>query len=474
MRTLLCSAALSLILGLSACSNTDNTGATAEAQTPSTQTTPANGKAKNVILFVGDGMGISTITAMRIYDGQTKGMDGEDNVLSFEEFSDVALVKTYNLDAQVPDSAGTAAAMNTGLKTQRGKINVQPGALLAGCANDTNTPPVKLMDHARARGVNVGIVSTARITHATPAAVYGHSADRGWETDVDLPEEAVSAGCKDLATQLVEADLSLALGGGRYMFESDERLDKVDLTESWSAKSDAHAYVSNAAEFRAIPAAEARNVLGLFTGSHVSYEADRNDAEEPSLEEMTVYAIENMSAREGGYFLMIEAGRIDHAHHGANAYRALSDGQEFAQAIGTAREMTNPEDTLILVTADHSHVFSIAGYPGLGNPILGLTGYTDETGEKRYLRDQEGNPYTTLGYQNGPNVDDETVLTDEMVTAKDYQQRSAVPLRSETHAGEDVALYADGPGSEGARGVIDQSEIYDIILSATGWDSEGD
>ena len=126
-------------------------------------------KAKNVILFIGDGMGISTITAARIFDGQSKGMSGEDNQLSFDKFPNVSLVKTYNLDAQVADSAGTASAMNTGLKTQIGKINVQPDGLFEGCGDEADDGPVRFADIAENAGMSTGIISTARITHATPA-----------------------------------------------------------------------------------------------------------------------------------------------------------------------------------------------------------------------------------------------------------------------------------------------------------------
>jgi alkaline phosphatase len=165
--------------------------------------------------------------------------------------------------------------------------------------------------------------------------------------------------------------------------------------------------------------------------------------------------------------MMVEAGRIDHAHHGSNAYRALKDLQALDEAVAAAVEKAG-EDTLILVTADHSHVFTIAGYPARGNPILGLVRSVDrETGgpADEYLLDEDGKPYTTLGYHNGPNVreaDSET-LTDNMVQAPDYRQQTAVRLGSETHAGEDVALYATGPGAARFNGVMEQDEIGQIL-----------
>jgi len=165
--------------------------------------------------------------------------------------------------------------------------------------------------------------------------------------------------------------------------------------------------------------------------------------------------------------MMVEAGRIDHAHHGTNAYRALKDLQALDEAVAAAVEKVG-EDTLILVTADHSHVFTMAGYPVRGNPILGLSRPVDrDTGGPAadYTLDEDGKPYTTLGYYNGPNVReaDSDALTDNMVQAPDYRQQTAVRLRSETHAGEDVALYAVGPGAHRFNGVMEQDEIGQIL-----------
>ncbi|PHR94043.1 MAG: alkaline phosphatase [Robiginitomaculum sp.] len=477
----LCLLALSVsTLSLSACQAAE----TPSAQTQQLAEKPAQHsaqKAKNVILFIGDGMGISTITAARIFDGQSKGMSGEDNKLSFEEFPNLSLVKTYNLDSQVPDSAGTASAMNTGMKTQIGKINVQPDGLLAMCADNTATAPVLMADLAERAGMSTGIVSTARLTHATPAAVYGHVASRGWETDADMNKIGKDNGCIDLATQLVNYGgtdgLEIALGGGRRGFlpkttTGGRREDGKDLTSLWAAKSEAHVYTQTAEGLRALNAKDKQSVLGLFTKSHLAFEVDRDNAIEPSLTELTTFAIENLEARGTGYFLMVEAGRIDHAHHATNAYRALSDTQELSRAVAAADAMTNDEDTLILVTADHSHVFTMAGYPAIGNPILGLVRSIDRETMKPSpdpALARDGKPYTTLGYHNGPNTrteDDD--LSDSVVQGKDYRQQTAVEMGSETHGGEDVALFAKGPGADKVHGVIDQAEIFDIMTAAVG------
>jgi len=473
-------------LALASCEKTQNAAGANEVPAKDVTTVKPDAKAKNVILFIGDGMGISTITAARIFDGQSKGMSGEDNVLSFEEFPNLALVKTCNLDAQVADSAGTASAMNTGLKTQIGKINVRPDELFAGCADSAAVPPTLFAGLAERSGMSTGIVSTARLTHATPAAVYGHSLSRGWESDGDMRSVGAERGCIDLAAQLVNyggigedmaanGGLEIALGGGSRNFlpkgEGGRRKDGINLTVNWSKKSDAHTYAGDARTLRTLDPEDKNNVLGLFGKSHMDYETDRNNAEQPSLTEMTEFAIKNLEARGTGYYLMVEAGRIDHAHHGSNAYRALSETQELARAVALADKLTNDEDTLILVTADHSHVFTIAGYPALGNPILGLVYPPNDAEGKpatKPSKGADGLPYTTLGYHNGQNVRSDVEQTDNMVQAKNYKQQSAIRRASETHAGEDVALFAKGPGADKVKGVIDQAEIFGIMVDAVG------
>lgn len=425
----------------------------------------ANHRAKNLILFIGDGMGLSTITAARIFDGQSLGGRGEDHTLAFEDFENLALVKTYNTNAQVPDSAGTATAILSGYKTNIGAINVKPNKdvkkmVFSSCV--TKSSPPTLLKRAKKAGLSVGVISTARITHATPAAVYSHSVSRNWENQKDIDPRAAKFGCKSIASQLLKHTPDITLGGGQSKFTEDELKD-------WSEK-DGHLYVKDAASFRSAP--KDKTLLGLFTESHMSYEADRDDTKEPSLAEMTASTIEALAARGTGYVIMIEAGRVDHAHHGTNAYRALRDMQALNEAVKAAKDMTG-DDTLIMVTADHSHVFTMGGYPARGNPILGLVRNPDpETNipAEDYAKDLDGKPYTTLGYANGPNVRTASApaLTDNLVQSKDYQQQTGVRLSSETHAGEDVPLYATGPGSHLVRGVMEQNEIADVIDAALG------
>jgi alkaline phosphatase len=439
------------------------------ASSPSSQIAEKK-QAKNLILFIGDGMGISTITAGRIFDGQSLGKNGEEHSLAFEGFENLALIKTYNVDAQVPDSAGTATAIMSGYKARIGTLNVPPDDLTAGCG-DRPAPPT-LAKRAAAKGLAVGVISTARITHATPAAVFSHSPSRDWEADKDIKGIAAEAACRSIAAQLVDpaAPVNLALGGGRKEI-SDEQLN------IWGNSGEDHLVIETGTALKSLSPSDSQDVLGLFSRSHMAYEADRSATDEPSLAEMTRFAIKNLSARGSGYVLMVEAGRIDHAHHGGNAYRALRDVQALNDAVKTAIEMSG-SDTTLLVTADHSHVFTIAGYPKRGNPILGLV--TPPQSLEQLLNDEEGDgpvlakdeqPYTTLGYHNGGGprrLKGAAPLTDNIVQAPNFRQQVAIPLGSETHAGEDVALYAAGPGAHLVRGVMEQNEIADVINAALG------
>ena len=484
-----------------------------DAQTKLSATQQANneavtesGKAKNVILFVGDGMGISTVTAARILAGQLEGGMGEDYQLSFETMPYSGFVKTYNVDAQTPDSAGTMTAMVSGVKTDVGVIGVDEDIERGVCSTVAGNELVTSLELAEIAGKATGLISTARITHATPAATYAKSADRNWEDNSDMP--AGSDACEDIASQLVNFEANLearfagidvdgidvVMGGGRRHFlpkdaaanSSDaisavegDRTDGRNLVTEWQATYPNGNYVMDQTGFDAI-SDDATKVFGLFNESHMQYEADRaNDvAGEPSLSQMTEKAINVLNNNENGFFLSVEAGRIDHAHHAGNAYNALNDTIEFAKAVKAAMDSTNPEETLIVVTADHSHVFTIAGYPKRGNPILGKVVAVGQTEPSLAADDM---PYTTVGYTNGlgyRDLGDETNadasylaapvtgrvdLTNVDTTTPGFHQESLVPLSSETHAGEDVGVYAMGPGAHLVTGTNEQSFLFHVM-----------
>jgi alkaline phosphatase len=440
-------------------------------------------RARNVILMVGDGMGISTITAARIFDGQYPGngqprRSGEENSLAFERLPNVALVKTYNVNAQVSDSAGTASALNTGVKTDIGVINFFAKQPAEACKTPEKLPRT-IAEIAKSEGMAVGVVTTTRITHATPAAVYGHAFSRNWEgADKAYPVAARASGCADLASQLVDfrpgGGLDVVLGGGRSRFQPATRDDGKDLVAQWQTRFPKGQYAGDATAFRSLKATPGP-VLGLFNADHLTFEADRDPAKEPSLTEMAVFAIERLKAASPkGYYLMIEGGRIDHAHHAGNPYRALSETQQFSRAVDAVLKSVNLDETLVLVTADHSHVMTIAGYPERGNDILGYI-KSARGGESAgpatregWAMDDRGQPMTTLTYANGafivPGLSRLLPPND-----KNFLANKLHGTDGESHGGEDVALFADGPRSNLVGGVIEQNVIFHIIAEALGW-----
>ena len=470
-------------------------------------------KAKNVILFIGDGMGISTVTASRIFEGQSLpgNRGGEEHSLSFEKFPHVALSKTYQVNQQTSDSAPTMSSMMTGVKTNDGELSVGaivPRGELSGKVIDDNKT-VTLLEQAEDRGMSTGIISTARITHATPAACYAHISNRDWEADHRLP---AGSSVRDIAYQLVnfhktnlKSDgLEVALGGGRSYFMPDTmadpedttlkglRKDGVDLTAQWKSQYTNSAFVYDKSGWDKIDATKTDHLLGLFESTnHMEYEADRlkDKGGEPSLTEMTEKAIQILKKNPKGFFLMVEAGRIDHAHHSGNAYRAITDTVELSKAVQKAVDMTDSaaNDTLIVVSADHSHTFTIAGYPQRGNPILGLV---TSPGKATPDLAADGKPYATLSYANGggyrtarPTLTASTSILPVTPAAgqadvnisdtmnPNFIQEATVPtgFGSETHAAEEVAIYAKGPRAYLFQGTQEQSYIYQVMAKALGF-----
>ena len=363
-----------------------------------------------------------------------------------EAFPNLALVKTYTTNGQTPDSAPTAATFNSGIKARNDVINVTDAVAVGDCAAGAADEVTLLSEIVSEAGKSVGMVSTARLTHATPAAVYGRTVDRDFEDDTLVPE---GCGQLDLAAQMAEqvdaGVIDLAMGGGRQHFlpadvtdaegDTGSRGDGRNLVEEMT--SEAGVYVQTQEEFDAIDTATVEGpVIGLFESSHMQYEADRSG--EPSLAEMAAAAIEVLSRNEDGYYLLIEAGRVDHANHAGNLARTVRDGRAFADAIATADEMTDDADTLIIVTADHDHGLQFNGYCGRGSDITGLCmqvdpAGTEHTGEPNLASD--GLPYTVAGYMNGAG----SVLVEQIAEA---------PAVEETGAGETGA--AETPVEETA------------------------
>ncbi|XP_076365007.1 alkaline phosphatase-like [Tachypleus tridentatus] len=428
------------------------------------------GSAKNVILFLGDGMGVPTITAARIYKGQKTGLKGAEAELTFEDFPHVSLSKTYAIDRQTSDSANTATAYLCGVKANYGTLGVNGKVKNENCDSSKNKSNhlSSVLQWAQEGGKSTGFVTTTRVTHATPAGLYAHSASRDWEAS--SPEGDTE--CPDIALQLIKhnpgKNIQVILGGGRQSFFPDDepdieskemgkRKDGQNIVNEWldnkkNISSKVH-YVYNLQGFENVTADETDYLLGLFEYGHMQYEFERVvNNNEPSIADMTKKAIEILSKNPKGYFLLVEGGRIDHGHHDGMAMRALEEVVTFDKAIKLALEMTNRDDTLLLVTADHSHTMTISGYPLRGNNILGT-----------YVSRDEKVEYTVLGYANGPGFNTSRKFVKNVTLDKDYKQPATFYLESETHGGEDVPVFATGAMAHLFHGVHDQTYIPHAI-----------
>lgn len=342
------------------------------------QTAPNTRRAKSSIMFIGDGMSLATITAARILHGQLMNRSGEEDQLAFEQLPNVALIKTYNIDQQVPDSAATATAILAGVKANFYTLGVNGNVRL----NDTNCARIQanqvssILKQAQDAGKSTGIITNTRITHATPAAAYAHVSNRRWECDTYVPRN-LEPPCKDIARQLIEDEpgsrLNVIMGGGRRCFfghynidpgptgHAGMRQDGRNLINQWierrkESSDQNYAFVNSTENLRLINIERTDYLLGLFSYSHMSYEELRDTSRfgEPSLAEMTEVAIKILSKNPNGYLLLVEGGRIDHAHHENVAGVALRETISLSWAVQTARNMVDGRDTLLAVTSDHA------------------------------------------------------------------------------------------------------------------------
>ncbi|XP_068633221.1 membrane-bound alkaline phosphatase-like [Battus philenor] len=434
--------------------------------------------AKNVILFLGDGMSITTLAATRVYLGHKYGHTGEELKLSFEAFPYTGLAKTYCVDHNVADSACSGTAYLTGVKANSGTVGLSAAVKRGDCngQKDGAYSVSGLVDWAQKAGKATGVVTTTRVTHATPAASYAHSADRRWEADTDMPK---GTHCDDIALQLVRgrvgSKINVIMGGGRKNFiprtSKDAegypgyRSDNLDLITEWENNKKSygasHKYVYNRTQLQSLDAKQYDHVLGLFSSDHLPYHLEADEGV-PALSDMTQKAIQMLSKNKNGFFLFVEGGRIDTAHHETKARKALDETAELAKAVEAAVKMMNPEETLIIVTSDHSHTMTYSGYSKRGSDILGFT---------NKMNASDNLPYTTLSYANGPGYKPHeefqrhNLLLDDM-NNPNYTYPSLVPIARETHGGEDVAVFAKGPWSHLFTGNYEQNFIPHAIAFA--------
>ncbi|CAL4060358.1 unnamed protein product [Meganyctiphanes norvegica] len=446
--------------------------------------------AKNVILFLGDGMSIATQTAARIYKAQKESRGGEESKLAFEDFPHVGFSKTYCVDKQVPDSAATATAFLTGVKANFHTVGVDNSVKNKDCSTFSDEGKVdSIVKWAQEAGKRTGLVTSTRITHATPASAYAHSPEREWECDAYIKEDIGDdwqqkcSTVKDIAKQLIEDEpgshINVLMGGGLKAFGQShdvrwdddwdcDRLDGADLINEWNEKKtkeeSTHAFVKTRTELMEVDDST-EYLLGLFHNGHLPWEHVKveDELDIPTLAEMTKKAITMLQKGDNGFFLMVEGGRIDHGHHDSTAHRALDEAVAMDNAVEEALKLTDEEDTLIVVTADHAHAMTFNGYPKRGQEIVGLASLADDD-----------LPMTTLMYSTGPGFNYTTIDGDVVrwnltgVNVQDFEnlQQGEAYTEAANHGGEDVSIYASGPMSHLFHSLHEQNYIAHAMAYA--------
>ncbi|KFQ36881.1 Alkaline phosphatase, tissue-nonspecific isozyme, partial [Mesitornis unicolor] len=404
--------------------------------------------AKNLILFLGDGMGVSTVTATRILKGQLQHGKGEENLLEMDKFPHVALAKTYNTNAQVPDSAGTATAYLCGVKANEGTVGVSAGVTRDRCNTTKGQEVTSILRWAKDEGKAVGIVTTTRVTHATPSAAYAHSANRDWYSDGEMPPDALEGGCRDIARQLVEnipdIEVGMGMGWSGQLSPGDNGTPPKDPTSAplpprdaatplrmLLPPRDAGTHPRNFGTPKGCWLSPALSLSpGLFEPGDMVYELDRNNETDPSLSEMVAVAIRMLQKNPRGFFLLVEGGDgFCKGGKGGDAKKGSDDGTNRGNE-GMRKEKNKDCDVRCLAPMQS---------------------------------DVDRKPFTSILYGNGPGYkivagERENVSAVDFAHA-DYQAQSAVPLRQETHGGEDVAVFARGPMAHLFHGVHEQNYI---------------
>jgi alkaline phosphatase len=459
--------------------------ATAPGSAPSPQQSN-DPLAKNVIFFLGDGMGINTLTAARIF------AVGESGDLTIDTLPESAFVKTFSNNAQVTDSAASMAAYMTGVKQNNGVVSmstdtrsIAPGQdkngnrLVNRCENGTSVPT--LAELAKRRGLATGIVTNTSVTDATPATVYAHVCHRKVENDIAAAMVPGGAGYN----AALGKGLDVVFGGGVQFFtpfeQGGKRSDGRDLLAELSARG--YRVATSPAQMLALANTSAQPAIGLFAQNHMSYDAERDAAKQPALVDMTRKAIDMLAQKPGGFFLVVEGGLIDHALHATLAKRALQETVSYDAALKAAIDRMQQLDpglknTLIVATADHDHTLLLNGYPPRTGPTTpanpGVLGLVRNVPDGKLKLDKDGAPITIIGFGTGEHRKDSRAgvkLTDEMAAADDYHQEAVVRVKpgSETHGGTDVYLGAIGANAELFRGTIDNTRVFSLVKQAAGW-----
>ncbi|MDR9828652.1 alkaline phosphatase [Vibrio sp. FNV 38] len=436
-----------------------------------------NKRATNVVLVVGSGMGVSTLTAARIYDGQSKDATGEENRLSFERFPYTSMLKTYSNDHQISNLSSTVSSMMNGVKSNTNLAGLPSNINVSDC-DTKNDKLINLLELATAKEMTTALVTNARITSPGIAAAYAHIPNTSWESEVPATCEGK---VNDIATQLVTdaAPINVIFGGGLREFTTRENggnRSEGSLITDWLGAHSNRSFIDSRDELLGFDKMDnTKQVMGLFSDSHMGYAADQRYVDEPSLKEMSLKALDLISSDDQEFFLYVNSARIAHAHKAGNAERALYEVKELSETIDALiadlEAKGKLDDTLIIVTADQSTPLTISGYAARGRNIL-------TTVDDAPIGVADGQPHSILSYPTGPGAENTFEVSDNRVVRRnpnftntnmgelDYIQQALIPLAEVTDAGEDIMLFARGPRAFLAQSNTEQHSVFHVINAA--------
>lgn len=457
--------------------------------------TPAVPTAKNVIFLLGDGLSVAHRTAARI---MSKGMhDGKaDGRLAMDDLDRMAFIGTSSTHSIATDSANTMSAYMTGHKSRVNALGVYADRT----PSSLDDPKVETIAEALRRTTkkSVGIVSTAEIEDATPAAVVSHTRKRADKAEI--------------VGMIYDVKPEVVLGGGSAYFlksgiPGSKRKDDKDYISLF--RDAGYTVATTATELKAADGSNSGKILGLFHTGNMDTKLDRSFLktgtvdkfpDQPGLVDMTQTALDQLSKNPDGFFLMVEGASIDKMSHPMDWDRAVIETIEFDQAVGVAKEFarTHP-DTLIVVAGDHTHGVSLIGTiddDKPGTEMRDKVGVYDDAGYPNYTdADHDGYPdkidvsrrlaifssnfpdyYETFRPKmDGPFEPAVKTETGDYVANEAYKDVPGAVLRvgnlpksadTAVHAVDDVVLQATGPGSDEFKGYMEQSDVYRVLADA--------
>ncbi len=457
--------------------------------------TPDTPVARNVIFLIADGLSVAHRTAARIMSrGMTEGK--ADGRLNMDDLDRAAFIGTSSTESVATDSANTMSAYMSGHKTAVNALGVYADRT----PDSLDDPKFETLAEAlrRQTGKSIGIVTNSELQDATPAAVFAHTRRRADKAEINNQTYGVRP--------------EVILGGGSAYFlpqstPGSSRKDDIDHIALY--REDGYTLATTKGELAAARGSNTGKVLGLFHTGNMDTTLDREFLrkgtvdrfpEQPGLVDMTRTALDLLSRNEEGFVLVVEAANVDKMSHPLDWDRAVVDTIEFDHAIGAALEFAeeNP-DTLIIVTGDHTHGVSIIGTVDDDKPgddmrqkvgtyaAAGFPNYVDSDGDgypdsvdvsrRLFLAANNGpDHYETFRPKlDGPFVPAIRNEDGKYVANEAYKDvpgavfvQGNIPTSGDTgvHAIDDVVLQATGPGSEGFKGYLEQSDVYRVIAEA--------